>query len=64
MRWQDTEEIVKGLEENYPEEDLNTIVLSDLEDMVRSLSDFEDQDIANKKSLSLILEAWLEHRES
>ncbi|MGI4775756.1 MAG: Fe-S cluster assembly protein IscX [Janthinobacterium lividum] len=63
MHWSDVEEIVMGLEENYSDEDLNTIKLPDLEEMVRSLVDFEDQETTvTKKLLNDVLEAWLEHR--
>jgi FeS assembly protein IscX len=64
MRWNNVEEIVDGLEENYPEIELDDLSLTDLEDMVKSLSDFEDHEtIVTKKLLNGILEAWLEYRE-
>lgn len=64
MRWNNVEEIVDELEENYPEIELDDLSLTDLEDMVKSLSDFEDHEtIVTKKLLNGILEAWLEYRE-
>jgi len=64
MRWNNVEEIVDGLEENYSEIELDDLSLTDLEDMVKSLSDFEDHEtIVTKKLLNDILEAWLEYRE-
>lgn len=64
MRWNNIEEIVEGLEENYPEIDLDDLGHTDLEDMVKSLSEFEDHEtIVTKKLLNSILEAWLDYRE-
>ena len=63
MRWNNIEEIVEGLEENYPEIDLEDLSLTDLEDMVKSLDDFEDHEtIVTTKLLNSTLEAWLEYR--
>lgn len=64
MRWRDIEEIVQALEENYAEEDVHHLKLSEVEEMVISLKEFEDQETsANKETLNKILEAWIELRE-
>lgn len=64
MQWSDIEEIVDNLEENFPEEDIYELKAADIEEMVRSLNDFEDQETqVTKKILNDILEAWMEFRE-
>lgn len=64
MRWRDIEEIVHALEENYSDEDVHHLKLPEVEEMVRSLRDFEDQETnASKETLNKILEAWIELRE-
>lgn len=64
MRWNNIEEIAESLEDNYPDEDLLDVKLLDIEEMVMSLSDFEDHDVkVNKDTLNEILEAWLDLRQ-
>jgi FeS assembly protein IscX len=54
------EKIVELLEDAYPEEDILTIKLSFLEEMIRSLSEFEDDYIPlNQEFLQEIKESWL-----
>jgi|APCry1669190288_1035285.scaffolds.fasta_scaffold101960_2 FeS assembly protein IscX len=64
MHWEDIEEIAECLEENYPDEDISEIKLPYLEEMVRSLVEFDDHSVdANKEILKEILEAWALLRE-
>lgn len=61
MHWHDVEEIARVLEENYPEEELENLRFSYLEEMIRSLNEFEDHNVkVNKKVLEEILEGWIE----
>jgi FeS assembly protein IscX len=61
MHWNDIEEIVRVLEENYPDEELDNLRFSYLEEMIRSLNEFEDHNVkVNKKVLEEILETWIE----
>lgn len=63
MHWNDVEEIAESLEENYSDEDVEGLKLSEVEDLVRSLSDFEDHHReVNREILKEILEAWIELR--
>ncbi len=63
MHWNDVDEIAMDLEENYPDEDISELTIKDLEDLVKSLSDFDDHEIeTNKEVLKEILEAWEEIR--
>lgn len=59
MHWNDVEEIAIHLEENYPDEDISELTLQDLEDLVKSLSEFDDHEVeTNREVLKEILEAW------
>jgi len=59
MYWIDIEDIAETLEENYPEEELSSLKLSYLEEMVRLLNEFEDNGVATtKETLDEIREAW------
>ncbi|WP_375327457.1 Fe-S cluster assembly protein IscX [Candidatus Tisiphia endosymbiont of Nemotelus uliginosus] len=63
MHWNDVEEIAIHLEENYPDEDISELTLQDLEDLVKSLSEFDDHEVeTNREVLKEILEAWEEIR--
>lgn len=63
MRWNNVKDIVDGLEENFSDTDLSDISLVDLEEMVKSLSEFEDHEtIVTKRLVTDVLEAWLDHR--
>lgn len=63
MHWNDVDEIAMDLEENYPDEDISELLLKDLEDLIKSLSEFDDHEIeTNKEVLKEILEAWEEIR--
>lgn len=63
MHWEDVEEIAEQLEENYSEEDTEGLKLSEIEEMVRSLNDFEDHDEeVSRERLKEIVEAWQEIR--
>lgn len=60
----DNEEIAEFLEDNYPEEDISLIKLSYLEEMIRSLSELDDEEIQlSKEILQEIKETWLALRE-
>ncbi|MCC8400178.1 MULTISPECIES: Fe-S cluster assembly protein IscX [unclassified Candidatus Tisiphia] len=64
MHWNDVDEIAMSLEENYPDEDISELTLKDLEDLIKSLSDFDDHEIEpNKEVLKEILEAWREMKD-
>ncbi|WP_250311735.1 Fe-S cluster assembly protein IscX [Rickettsia endosymbiont of Oedothorax gibbosus] len=64
MHWNDVDEIAMSLEENYPDEDISELTLKDLEDLIKSLSDFDDHEIeTNKEVLKEILEAWREMKD-
>jgi len=59
MYWIDIEDIAETLEENYPEEELSSLKLSYLEEMVRLLNEFEDNGVpTTKETLDEIREAW------
>jgi FeS assembly protein IscX len=63
MHWEDVEEIAEHLEENYSDEDIEGLKLSEVEEMVRSLSDFEDHDEeVSRERLKEVVEAWLKIR--
>jgi FeS assembly protein IscX len=65
MHWRDVEEISISLEENYPDEDIESLKFQDIEELVRSLSDFDDHEIETSNNvLQEILEAWKEVREA
>lgn len=64
MHWRDVEEIAISLEENYPDEDIESLKFQDIEELVRSLSDFDDHEIETSNNvLQEILEAWKEVKE-
>ena len=64
MHWRDVEEIAISLEENYPDEEIDDLKLKDIEELVKSLSDFDDHEIETSNNvLQEILEAWKEVRE-
>lgn len=64
MHWNDVEEIAIELEANYPDEDISELTIKDLEDLVKSLSEFDDHEVeTNKEVLKEILEAWEEIRQ-
>ncbi|MFK7967896.1 MAG: Fe-S cluster assembly protein IscX [Rickettsiaceae bacterium] len=62
--WSDIEEIVENLEETYSEEEIpSEDDLPYLQEMVLSLSDFEDHEIeVDQERLKRIMEYWLERR--
>lgn len=63
MHWDDMEEIARVLEENYPDEEIESLRLAYLEEMIRSLSEFEDHNVTiNKQLLEELREAWLDLR--
>lgn len=60
MLWSDIEDIVKMLQENYPEEEIKHIRLIDLADLVVTLEDFaDDPEGAEEETLLYIKETWL-----
>lgn len=64
MHWNDVEEIAIELDANYPDEDISELTIKDLEDLVKSLSEFDDHEVeTNKEVLKEILEAWEEIRQ-
>jgi FeS assembly protein IscX len=64
MHWNDVEEIAINLEENYLDEDISELTLQNLEELIKSLSDFDDHEVeTTKELLKEILDAWQEIRE-
>ncbi len=64
MRWNKITELTHALEENYPDEDLTSLRVSEVYDLILSLPDFEDDpDEATDALLKSILESWKEYRE-
>lgn len=64
MRWNDTEQLAKALEENYPDEDLDYLNLHNVEDLILALSDFDDdpEDVTDR-ALQLAKEEWAHLRD-
>ncbi len=63
MRWNDIAELVQSLEDNYHDEDLTTLRIGELYDLILSLPDFEDDpDEVTDSLLESVLEAWIELR--
>ena len=63
MRWNDTAELVKSLEEHYVDEDIATLRINELYDLILGLPDFEDDpDEVTDSLLESILECWIEFR--
>ena len=63
MHWNDIEKIASELEDVYCEEEIPEYNLSYLEEMVLSLSNFEDREVEVEEStLKRILEYWLDIR--
>lgn len=64
MRWNNIQELVHALEENYPDEEISSLTTQDVYDFVLSLAEFEDDpEHFDEKRLAAILEHWLELRE-
>lgn len=64
MRWSHTLEIVEALEDNYPEEDLDSLGTSEVLDLIIELPDFDDSpEDASEPQLKNILLRWSELRE-
>lgn len=64
MRWEHTLEIVESLEENYPDEDLDSIGTSEVLDLIIELPEFDDspEDVP-ESTLKNILLRWSELRD-
>ncbi len=64
MHWNDIEDIVEALEDNFSDEDFPDN-LSYLKEMVYSLQGFDDYEVeVDEEILKQILETWMEGRES
>ncbi|WP_342270377.1 Fe-S cluster assembly protein IscX [Rickettsia endosymbiont of Orchestes rusci] len=64
MHWLDVEEIASQLEENYHDEYVPHMKLLDLQQMITSLSDFEDHEVeVQRATLEEIRDKWEEIRE-
>lgn len=64
MHWLDVEEIASQLEENYHDEYDPNMKLLDLQQMITSLSDFEDHEVeVQRATLEEIRDQWKEIRE-
>lgn len=64
MRWEHTLEIVEALEENYPDEDLDSLGASEVLDLIIEIPEFDDspEDVP-ESTLKHILLRWSEHRD-
>ena len=63
MHWSDIEKIAMELEEAYSEEEIPEYNLPYLEEMVLSLSTFEDHEVEVKETtLKKIIEYWIDIR--
>jgi FeS assembly protein IscX len=63
MHWSDIEKIAIELEEAYSEEEIPEYNLPYLEEMVLSLSTFEDHEVEVKETtLKKIIEYWIDIR--
>ena len=61
MRWEDKLEIIRALEENYADEELEHISLVDLHEMIITLPDFaDDPEEASSDILQDIYDSWLD----
>lgn len=64
MRWTDIEEIADELEEEYSDEDISSLSMSEIKEMVLSISDFEDHNTEPSENiLEEIRDAWLSLKE-
>jgi FeS assembly protein IscX len=63
MHWSDIEKIATELEESYSEEEIPEYNLPYLEEMVLSLSTFEDHEVEVEEAvLKQIIEHWIDIR--
>ena len=63
MKWNDIDEIVEALDNEYSDLDLDNVKLGKLEKMITDLTDFEDvDDLPSATTLHDILECWIEYR--
>ena len=61
MKWTDTYEIVDALIDAYPDQDPQTLLFTDLMNMVTSLEDFDDDpDRCGERILEAIQALWIE----
>ncbi|MDX1917198.1 MAG: Fe-S cluster assembly protein IscX [Rickettsiaceae bacterium] len=64
MQWHEFKEIIKALEEHYPEIDVHELSIAGLKDLVIDLPDFEDDPSGVKDShLKKLKEFWIEFKE-
>lgn len=63
MTWDDVEDIAELLEENYPEAEIEELSRAELEEMVRSLDEFADDEGVRNERLDEILDAWHDVRD-
>jgi len=63
MRWNNLEQIVEALEATYPDEEIDDLRFEDLQDLVTTLNDFDDDpEKVNERILEAILDAWIDYR--
>ncbi len=63
MYWHNHDKIAQSLEDNYPDYEIETTKTKEIEEMIKSLNDF-DEHYANpsKETLNSIIENWLDLR--
>ncbi len=65
MHWNDVEDIAMSLEENYPDEDILGLTSKDIEELIYSFYNFEDQEIKpTKEGLQEIIDAWTDIKDN
>ncbi|NDB85732.1 MAG: Fe-S assembly protein IscX [Alphaproteobacteria bacterium] len=64
MQWHEVKEVIRSLEEHYPEIDVYELSIPGLKDLVIDLPDFEDDPDGVKDSeLKKLKELWMEFKE-
>ncbi|MDX2050045.1 MAG: Fe-S cluster assembly protein IscX [Rickettsiaceae bacterium] len=63
MQWHETDEIVKALEEEYEETEIEELSIADLKDLIIDLQEFsDDPDGITESELKNIKQTWIELR--
>lgn len=60
MHWNNIKAIANSLEENYADEEISGLSTKDLEELIKSLPDFDDHEIpTSKERIKEISDAWI-----